>query len=373
MIGAVVPMSIIVIAVSAIAWDHVTETLLIQNNNSMSGIYKATSTITCKTSTVQDGDSAVMRAPVITFETGFHAESGSHLDAKIIEVFKVHLAVMFDHDGGQDEGDPVDFISENDLYKEVDVLNQFFVASDGIPPVLFKYESGTTWNEIDTEELESDPCVVEAATLYDGDPGVGPEFGIAFNCVEPDTDCDGCDSMIVDDSAINVYIYNSDYPGGKNFSYGTRNASGRAPYVLIDYHRDDHKGDPAEEHEMGHAFGLGHTCTEAGIDTDPEDTDDPETNIMHQQPFCKDTAHDSYCEFDTDTSDGCNENFGNGIDPDEYVTGTRSIGFYYLPFHDCAGSVKKVTQGANECETPPDKGQFEIILENAAEIKNQLD
>ncbi len=64
-----------------------------------------------------------------------------------------------------------------------------------------------------------------------------------------------------DPRAINVYVYDS-YAERGGFadvtSHGRRNSN--RPYLLLDWERLGHKVQGAEEHEMGHAFGLEHVC-----------------------------------------------------------------------------------------------------------------
>lgn len=70
------------------------------------------------------------------------------------------------------------------------------------------------------------------------------------------------DRQIKDPQAINVYIYNSYLFGSFNnvWSMGLNNQN--KPFLLLDYARLPHIGG-VEEHELGHAFGLGHVCSTA--------------------------------------------------------------------------------------------------------------
>ncbi len=68
-------------------------------------------------------------------------------------------------------------------------------------------------------------------------------------------------TVIRDPEAINVYIYDSGQDGdiGADRDGHGRYNSGK-PYILLDYHRINKRINAAEEHEMGHAFGVAHIC-----------------------------------------------------------------------------------------------------------------
>ncbi|MEQ1503133.1 MAG: hypothetical protein ABMB14_12925, partial [Myxococcota bacterium] len=87
------------------------------------------------------------------------------------------------------------------------------------------------------------------------------------------------DQDVVKDGAVNFYVW--DNPDDNN-SHGTRlncdenSGSDCHPYVALDEHRLLHTTSSPEEHEMGHAFGLGHVC-------EPEPTSDADpSNIMQR-------------------------------------------------------------------------------------------
>lgn len=69
------------------------------------------------------------------------------------------------------------------------------------------------------------------------------------------------DHLIRNPNAINVYIYDSGLDGdnGDDKTGHGRYNKGR-PYILLDYARINTREQAAEEHEMGHAFGLEHIC-----------------------------------------------------------------------------------------------------------------
>ena len=69
------------------------------------------------------------------------------------------------------------------------------------------------------------------------------------------------DELIRDPNAINVYIYDSGLDGDSGpDKTGHGRFNGGYPYVMLDYARINTRDQAAEEHEMGHAFGLTHIC-----------------------------------------------------------------------------------------------------------------
>lgn len=68
-------------------------------------------------------------------------------------------------------------------------------------------------------------------------------------------------TVMRDPEALNIYIYDSGQDGdlGENRDGHGRFNNGE-PYILLDYHRINKRINAAEEHEMGHAFGLTHIC-----------------------------------------------------------------------------------------------------------------
>jgi len=82
------------------------------------------------------------------------------------------------------------------------------------------------------------------------------------------------DEAVKSRSHINVYIVDS-YSAERGFAHqdghGRRNSN--RPYVLLDWERVISGYQSPLEHEMGHAFGLGHVC-------EPGATVKTSTNIM---------------------------------------------------------------------------------------------
>jgi hypothetical protein len=81
--------------------------------------------------------------------------------------------------------------------------------------------------------------------------------------------CD--DELVRDKHAINIYIYDANWDGFDNwFGIGFNNNNN--PFIMLDYARLPHIA-AAEEHELGHIFGLGHICSTAT-------SNDVSSNIM---------------------------------------------------------------------------------------------
>lgn len=90
----------------------------------------------------------------------------------------------------------------------------------------------------------------------------------------------GALTRLVDPKAINFYVYDSygtSYGDNDISSHGIHNLG--HPLVLIDYERLNHTTQSPEEHEFGHAFGLGHVCV-------PGATLNSDTNIMASIDNC---------------------------------------------------------------------------------------
>jgi hypothetical protein len=147
------------------------------------------------------------------------------------------------------------------LQKEIDILNKYFVGSNGEHPVKFRFKGKRT-----VKDLEGSSCTEllrlgDAAIEYDG-----RHWADMINSCS--------DQRVVDRHAINFFIYDS-YTNSDGFrdksSHGRNN--GNRPYIILDWERLNHKIQSPEEHEMGHAFGLEHICVEGA-------TINTSTNIM---------------------------------------------------------------------------------------------
>lgn len=139
------------------------------------------------------------------------------------------------------------------LRREVDILNQFFRTIDGKPFIKFRFKDAVLYREV--KDLNCPVVAMGDMTNYDG-RRLHREFN---RCNHP---------QVRDPHAINFLV--KDHPGS-DMSHGSNN--GDHPYVLIDWARLGHKNQSPEEHEMGHALGLGH----GGV---PGATRRTPTNIM---------------------------------------------------------------------------------------------
>ena len=167
--------------------------------------------------------------------------------------FNVHFLVVSDRPA------IVVKATEAQMRKEVDILNEYFVT--------------------DCQALLD---LGNARTEY----GDGEAWKTAIN---------GCeDKDIIDPEAINFIVYDS-WNSNKEFgdigSHGRRNRN--RPYVLIDCARLDHMEQPAEEHEMGHAFGLSHVCV-------PHAKRKTDTNIMAAAKDCAGSGGERNLGFEPD-------------------------------------------------------------------------
>ena len=168
--------------------------------------------------------------------------------------FDIHFVVLTK----SPEGNGIARVEQ--LQREVDVLNRFFVTEKRESIVRFKFKSATLYGEA----IRS---ACELARLGDLEKPLDTDAATAlFNAC--------MDGRIRDPHAINFYVYDAYAPGQGYMDatgHGRRN-SGR-PFVFLDWRRLNHGEQAAEEHEMGHAFGLEHICAPGAKRSTP-------TNIM---------------------------------------------------------------------------------------------
>ncbi|MBS4096085.1 MAG: hypothetical protein KGZ83_04515 [Sulfuricella sp.] len=145
------------------------------------------------------------------------------------------------------------------MRREVDILNTYFVGADGKNPVRFNFKNVTYAYKLG----------VCSSLLEMGD------YAREYDSFDFKARYEACgDSRLVDRGAINFYVYDgfSNQNGFADItSHGHNN--GDRPFVVIDWERLDHQTQSPEEHEMGHAFGLSHVCAPGAKTT-------TSTNIM---------------------------------------------------------------------------------------------
>lgn len=174
--------------------------------------------------------------------------------AEELPTFDVHLVVLTSNAGAQQVA------TRDQLRREVDILNEFFAAENREPLVRFRFKSATLF-----PETRRSSCKLKDLGDVRGPLDTGHAAELFNTCDDP---------HIRDPRAINFYVYDA-YAPGSGFKdatgHGRRN-SGR-PFVFLDWQRLNHGDQAAEEHEMGHAFGLEHICV-------PGATRQTPTNIM---------------------------------------------------------------------------------------------
>ncbi|MEQ1883340.1 MAG: hypothetical protein ABL878_20500 [Burkholderiales bacterium] len=174
--------------------------------------------------------------------------------AEELPTFDIHFVVLTRNAGAQRVA------TLDQLRREVDILNSFFVSATREPLVRFRFKSATLF-----QESQKSGCKLK-------DLGDNPVPLDTSRAAELFNACD--DPNIRDPRAINFYIYDAYAPvsGFKDATgHGRRNSD--RPFVFLDWQRLNHGDQAAEEHEMGHAFGLEHICVPGATRRTP-------TNIM---------------------------------------------------------------------------------------------
>ena len=176
-------------------------------------------------------------------------------------LFDVNIAVL------TSKADALAKATPAQMQAEVDILNTYFKGADGSKPVRFRFKAVTYAKDL--------PASVCPALVALGDNNVPYDYTTLINAYR------GCtDTRLVDPKAINFYVYDSygtSYGDNDITSHGIHNLG--HPLVLIDYERLNHTTQSPEEHEFGHAFGLGHVCV-------PGATLNSDTNIMASIDNC---------------------------------------------------------------------------------------
>lgn len=174
--------------------------------------------------------------------------------ANEIKTFDLHFVVITNNPDAKTKA------NLNQLYEEVNILNEYFVKEDRSSIVNFRFKSASLYDDI-----KSSTC-----HLVDLGDAMQP-----FNLENAATLFNDCtDIKVRDKNVINIYIFD-EYSDSKGFnsinSYGKRNSN--KPFIFLDWKRLNHTTQSPEEHEMGHAFGLSHVCV-------PGATINSSTNIM---------------------------------------------------------------------------------------------
>ena len=157
------------------------------------------------------------------------------------------------------------------MHREVDILNTYFVTEKREKIVEFRFKSAHFYPEI-----KNSSCDFIELGDFTGKYDKSRVKKNYFGCM---------DKKVRDPKAINIFIIDS-YSPKYGFAYTTSRGGfnhGKQPFILLDWERLDHTKMSPEEHEMGHAFGLGHVC-------EPGAKRNSHTNIMASSSNCKGSA-----------------------------------------------------------------------------------
>ena len=157
-------------------------------------------------------------------------------------------------------------INTQTFLNEIKILNKYFIDEDGKKIFDFKFKSAYKYAQI----KDSNCSFLKYGDIKKYNTKEVSE--LYWRCE---------DDRVRDPQAINFYIVDS-YSKDNGYDSGTshgKNARNH-PFILMDWERLNHKGQSPEEHEMGHAFGLGHVC-------DKDATTHSDTNIMASTGNCE--------------------------------------------------------------------------------------
>lgn len=197
---------------------------------------------------------SVFRRTLVWVFVVFLPAIASAQDGGTLLTFDLHFAVITKNPAAHG------VVTLSQLKTEVDILNTYFVTEGRQPIVKFRFKSASFYDDIKHSRCEF-VKIGDTEVPYDSD-----RLAALFNA------CD--DVKVRDPQAINFYVYDS-YDAQKGASdttgHGKRNSN--RPFLILDWERLNHKDQSPEEHEMGHAFGLGHECA-------PGARRESSTNIM---------------------------------------------------------------------------------------------
>ena len=169
-------------------------------------------------------------------------------------LFPVHFAVI------TNRAEATERATMAQLKEEVKILNRYFLTEEGDNPVYFVFAGASLWEDIGHLDYEL------LRMSSDGLHHTTGEWARAINAVD--------NPLIVHQRAINFFVYDNCTRTGDYSNVNSRGRpNGDRPMVMLDWARLDHRISSPEEHEMGHAFGLGHVCNPTATNTTP-------TNIM---------------------------------------------------------------------------------------------